>query len=217
MSATPSVSIVVPVLNEAGTIEATVQRLSRDFPDCELLVVDGGSTDGTVRLAGRHAQVASCPAGRARQLNEGAAHTRGDVLWFVHADTVLEPTALPQLRAAMRDELVVGGGLTLRFDPRSPALDFLARTSTIRARRIGHIFGDQSMFVRRTIFDQLDGFAPLPVMEDFEFSRRLHRTGRTVVLPATSTASSRRLTKHGTVRMIVFMQYLKVLYLGGVS
>lgn len=217
MGVAASVSIVVPALNEASTIDATVQRLRQDFPDCEIVVVDGGSSDDTAALAGRHAPVVRCPAGRARQMNEGAARTTGDVLWFIHADTVVDAAALPQLRAALLDPRVVGGGLTLHFDPRSPALDFLARTSTIRARRIGHIFGDQAMFVRRPVFDRLGGFPPLPLMEDLEFSRRLRTQGRTVVLSATSTASSRRLVKHGTVRMIVFMQYLKLLYLGGVS
>jgi len=150
-------------------------------------------------------------------MNEGACHTRGEVLWFIHAETSIAAAALDQIRAALRDPGTVGGSLTLRFDRRSPALDYLARVSTLRARRLHHIFGDQALFVRREIFERLGGFAPLPLMEDFEFSRRLHRCGRTVVLEASSTAASRRLTAHGTLRMIAFMQYLKVLYLAGVS
>ena len=210
-----SVSIVVPVLDEAAGIETCLIRLRRDFPTCELLVVDGASTDHTVELAARHAPVLSAPRGRARQMNAGAAATGGDVLWFVHADTEIDATALEQIRHALADDHVLGGGLSLRFDRRSPSLDFLARTSTARARRLHHIFGDQALFVRRTAFDAVGGFPDLPLMEDLEFSRRLHRAGRTVVLPATSTASARRLTAHGTVRMIAFMQYLKLRYLTG--
>lgn len=217
MTSDLAVSIVVPVLDESATIEATLRRLRSDFGDCQLVVVDGGSSDDTVGLASRWAPVLPAGAGRARQMNAGAAQTTGDVLWFVHADTVIEAAALPQLRAALLDPGVVGGGLTLRFDRRTPSLDYLARVSTLRARRLHHIFGDQAMFVRRAVFDRLGGFAELPLMEDFEFTRRLHRAGGTVVLDATSTASSRRFVRHGTVRMIAFMQYLKLLYLAGVS
>jgi rSAM/selenodomain-associated transferase 2 len=213
----PSVSIIVPALNEAPIIGAALARLRRDFPNCELLLVDGGSHDGTPEIAAQHARVVTTAPGRARQMNEGARRTRGEVLWFIHADTTIAAAALDQIHAALHDPGTLGGGLTLRFDRRSPSLNYLARVSTLRARRLHHIFGDQAQFVRRDSFERLGGFAPLPLMEDFEFSRRLHRYGRTVVLDATSTAASRRLTTHGTLRMIAFMQYLKVLYLAGVS
>ena len=212
----PFVSIIVPVCNEAEIISEALQRLRRDFPDCELLVVDGGSGDGTAELAGAHARVVTTAPGRARQMNEGARRTRGDVLWFVHVDTVIAPHALGQIREALADPRIVGGGLSLRFDRRTPSLNYLAWVSTLRAQHLHHVFGDQAMFVRRDTFERLGGFAPLPLMEDFEFSRRLHRAGRMVVLPATSTAASRRLTKHGTLRMVAFMQYLKLLFLAGV-
>ncbi len=213
----PVVSIIVPVLNEARIISEALQRLRSDFPECELLLVDGGSSDGTPDLASAHARVVTTAPGRARQMNEGAGRTRGDVLWFVHADTVIAPQAWQQIREALADPGIVGGGLSLRFDRRTPSLNYLARVSTLRARHLHHVFGDQAMFVRRDIFERLGGFAPLPLMEDFEFSRRLHRAGRMVVIPATSTAASRRLTQHGTLRMIAFMQYLKLLFLAGVS
>jgi rSAM/selenodomain-associated transferase 2/rSAM/selenodomain-associated transferase 1 len=212
-----SVSIVVPVLNEADRIEAALHRLRADFPDCELVVVDGGSTDGTAELAEPLVRVIHTGPGRARQMNEGARHTSGTVLWFVHADSVIDPTALTQLRAALRDPATVGGGLTLRFDRRSAGLHFLAHTSNMRARRLHQIFGDQALFVRRSVFDTLGGFPPLPLMEDLELSRRLHRAGRLALLPATSTASARRFDRHGTWRMVAFMQYLKLLYFAGVS
>ncbi|UQA97061.1 TIGR04283 family arsenosugar biosynthesis glycosyltransferase [Streptomyces halobius] len=211
------VSIVVPVVNEADAIQPALSRLCRDFPDCELVVVDGGSTDGTVELAAPRATVVRSERGRARQMNEGARRCTGDVLWFIHADTRIAPAALAQIRTALADPEVVGGGLTLRFDLRSPALDYLAYASNARARRLHHIFGDQAMFIRRTVFDELGGFPDLAIMEDLEMSRRLHRRGLLAVLPATSTASARRLVRHGTWRMIVFMQYLKLLYFAGVD
>ncbi|MBT2396952.1 TIGR04283 family arsenosugar biosynthesis glycosyltransferase [Streptomyces sp. ISL-100] len=211
------VSIIVPVLNEQATVQTALSRLCRDFPDCELIVVDGGSTDATVELATPYAPVVHSARGRARQMNEGARHAGGDVLWFVHADTAIAPAALGQIRTCLIDPNVVGGGLTIRFDRRTPGLNYLAWTSNARARRLHHIFGDQAMFVRRTVFDELGGFPDLAIMEDLEMSRRLHRRGRLCLLTATSTASSRRFTEHGTWRMIAFMQYLKLLYFAGVD
>ncbi len=215
MSDPPRISLIVPVLDEADRIEATLRRLGRDFPGCELLVVDGGSTDGTPELARPLARVVPSRRGRGPQLNAGARATSGDVLWVHHADTVADPAALGQLLRALGDRRVVGGGLTLRFERRSPGLDYLAWTSNQRARRLGWVFGDQAMFVRRSAFDAVGGFPDLPVMEDLEMSRRLRRLGRLTVLPATSTASTRRFDTHGTWRMVAFMQYLKVLHLTG--
>lgn len=216
-TARPSVSIIVPVLNEAPRIAACLSGLRRDFPETELIVVDGGSADGTADLARPHAKVLECERGRGRQLNAGAAAASGEVLWFVHADTVLEASALGQMYAAFTDPRVIAGGCTLRFDRDTPSLRYLAWASNQRARRLGQIFGDQAMFVRRRIFEQLGGFPDYPLMEDFVFSRRLNRTGRLVSLPAAATSSARRFEQHGTWRMIAFMQLIKVLFLAGVS
>lgn len=213
----PSVSIVMPTLDEAGIIEAALGRLRADFPGCELVVADGGSLDGTPRLAASLATVVPSPPGRARQMNEGARHTTGEVLWFVHADAVVDRVALAEIHAVMADRSVIGGGLSLRFDRRSIGLDYLAWSSNQRARRLHWIFGDQSLFVRRQAFDDLGGFPDLPLMEDLELSRRLQRRGDLVLLEATSTASARRFVEHGTWRMIAFMQYLKILYFVGVD
>jgi rSAM/selenodomain-associated transferase 2 len=215
-SAVPgSVSIVVPVLDEAPRLPGLLARLHRDFPDCEVVVADGGSTDGSPALVRPPARLVESPRGRGRQLNAGAAAATGDVLWFHHADTRVEPAALDQLRAALADPAVVGGGLTLRFDRRTPALAWVAMTSTARAKRLHQVFGDQAMFVRREVFERLGGFPDLPLMEDFELSRRLARVGRLAVLPATSTASARRFEQHGTLRLLAFMQVIKLRYLAG--
>ncbi len=212
-----TVSIVIPVLNEAATVGVTLQRLRRDFPDCEIIVADGGSSDGLADAVCPPARLVRSARGRGRQLNAGARHSTGEVLWFHHADTHLHPAALRQLRAALADPAIVGGGLTLRFDRRTPSLNYVAWTSNVRARRLHWIFGDQAMFVRRSVFEALGGFPDLALMEDLEMSRRLSRTGRMVLLPATSTASARRFTAHGTLRMLAFMQWLKLLYFAGVD
>ena len=212
-----TVSIVVPVLNEATRIERCLRQLRSDFPDCELVVVDGGSTDRTFDLASRYAYTVRSAAGRATQMNTGAALTNGDVLWFIHADCQVAADALDLLRQAVQDPGVVGGGLQLRFDQRSLGLDYLAVSSNLRARRLHWIFGDQAMFVRRDVFDSVGGFPELPLMEHLEMSRILARRGGLAVLPATVTASARRLVDHGPWRMTVFMQLLKLQYLLGVD
>ncbi|MGH3671068.1 MAG: TIGR04283 family arsenosugar biosynthesis glycosyltransferase [Pseudonocardiaceae bacterium] len=210
-----SVSIVVPTLNEATRIEDCLRRLRRDFPGCELVVVDGGSTDETAVLAARYARTIRSAAGRATQMNAGAAVTRGEILWFIHADCWVPADALTLLRQAVRDTGVVGGGLQLSFDQRSLGLDYLAASSNLRARRLNWIFGDQAMFVRREVFDAVGGFPDLPLMEDLEMSRILRRRGRLAVLPTTVTASARRLVDQGPWRMTVLMQLLKLQYLLG--
>lgn len=217
MTSLARVSIVVPTLNEATRIEPCLRRLRSDFPSCELVVVDGDSTDDTADLAARHARTIHTAAGRAIQMNAGAAVTSSDILWFVHADCLVPRDALDLLRHALLDPGVVGGGLQLSFDQRSLGLDYLAASSNVRARRLNWIFGDQAMFVRRDVFEAVGGFPPLPLMEDLEMSRILRRRGRLVVLPTTVTASARRLVEQGVWRMTALMQLLKLQYLLGVD
>lgn len=215
--AVTAVSIIMPTLDEAGGIAAALERLARDFPGAELIVADGGSTDGTPDLARPFADVIDCEPGRGGQLNAGARAASGGVLWFVHADTAVDAAALGQILAALEDPRVVGGGLSLRFDRDTASLRALAWSSNQRARRLGQIFGDQAMFVRRSVFEALGGFPDFPLMEDFEFSRRLHKAGRLVQVPATATASARRFEQHGTWPMIALMQIVKIRFLLGAS
>jgi rSAM/selenodomain-associated transferase 2 len=213
-AAVPSVSIVVPVLDEAERLPGLLDRLRRDFASCEVVVVDGGSADGSPDLVCAPAVLVRSQPGRGHQLNVGARNSSGEVLWFVHADARVDPAALGQLRAALADPQVVGGGCTLRFD-RAAALRYVAWTSNQRARRLRWIFGDQALFVRRSVFDSLGGFPEIPLMEDLELSRRLARAGRTVLLPSPCTASARRFEAHGTLRLLAWMQWLKLAYLAG--
>jgi rSAM/selenodomain-associated transferase 2 len=209
------VVVVVPVLQEAAGVEAFLTGLRAAVGDTEVVVVDGGSTDGTAQRAARHARVITAPRGRARQMNAGAAATTGDVLWFVHADCAVPRGALPALRAALADPAVVGGGFRLAFDARSPGLDFLRVTSNWRARFLHQVFGDQALFVRRAVFDELGGFPDLPLMEDLALTRALARRGRVALVPVAVTASARRIAAHGPWRMTVLMQWLKIRFLLG--
>jgi rSAM/selenodomain-associated transferase 2 len=216
------VSVIVPVLDEEDLVAGLLHHLRERAPDCELVVADGGSTDRTLERVVRAAplaRVVHAPPGRGPQADAGAGAASGDVLWFVHADTRLAPGAFDQLLSALRDPAVLGGGFRIRFDRGGPALRWLQWTSNLRARHLHWIFGDQAMFVRREPFEAVGGFGDLVLMEDLDLCRRLRRVrrgGRLALLRGPSTASARRFTEQGTVRMIVRMQWCKLLYFAGV-
>ncbi len=211
----PSVSIIVPVLNEALTMDAVLNHLARTFPDCELIVVDGGSSDHTVATAQPYAMVIISERGRARQMNTGAKVSSGDILWFVHADSYVYAASLSTILQTMENPAVVGGGLTLQFQEATVGLRMIAALSNLRARWLHWIFGDQSLFVRRHAFEAVGGFPLLPIMEDLEISRRLKRIGQLVLLPTTSQTSARRFLENGTGRTFLRMQLLKIAYFLG--
>lgn len=211
-------SVVVPALNEARLIEACLQSVrAQDAPgvEVELVVVDGGSHDGTPALAAPFARVITAPRGRASQMNAGARVTGGDVLLFLHGDTRLADGALAALRAALEDPAVVGGTFTLRFEPATPLLRFFAWLTRFTWRPFR--YGDQGIFVRRAAFDALGGYAPVPIMEDVDFLSRLARHGRLVLVPRPVTTSGRRFARLGVVRQQSLNAALVVAYTLGVS
>ncbi|MEW5929147.1 MAG: TIGR04283 family arsenosugar biosynthesis glycosyltransferase [Gemmatimonadota bacterium] len=192
------VCVVVPALDEAERIEACLESVLRQEGEAEVVVVDGGSTDATVEAASRLAVVHRSARGRAVQMNAGARRTTGEVLLFLHADTVLHPDALPALRLALADPRVAGGTFTLRFDHGHPLLRFYALCT--RLPFSGFRFGDQGIFVRREVFERLGGFRELPLLEDVDFLRRLRRAGRVAVVRRPVTTSARRFQSRGIVR-----------------
>lgn len=208
----------MPVLDEAGQIEATLAALAPlRRRGVELIVVDGGSQDGTVALARAEADaVLDAPRGRARQMNAGAAAARGEVLLFLHADTIL-PTGADRhvLRA------VAGGCDWGRFDVRiagrHPMLRVVAMLMNWRSRLTGIATGDQAIFVRRELFQRIGGFPDQPLMEDIELSRRLRRVSAPACLPARVTTSGRRWESRGVWRTIFLMWRLRWRYWRGES
>ena len=211
-------SIVLPVLDEAAGIAATLETLA---PLCaaghEAIVVDGGSRDDTVervRQAGHRAIVGL--RGRARQMNAGAATATGDVLLFLHADTRLPPDAATLIARALQ-----GGALWGRFDVRiegrSALLPLIAALMNLRSRATGIATGDHAIFVRRELFQGLGGFADQPLMEDIDLSRRLRALGRPACLRPPVHTSGRRWDTHGAWRTILLMWRLRWLYWRGVE
>lgn len=210
-------SVIVPTLNEAGTITATLLALQPWRGDrCELIVVDGGSVDATVARAAPLADrvLASAP-GRARQMNAGAAAAGGRAFWFLHADTRVPPAAVPALRAALGE---AGWG---RFDVRlsggHPLLRVIERAMNLRSRWSGIATGDQGLFVRRDWFERVGGFPDIELMEDVVLSRRLRRRGRPACLEVVLETSSRRWERDGILRTLLRMWWLRLAFACGAS
>lgn len=159
----------------------------------------------------------TAPAGRARQMNAGAASSKEDVLLFLHADTHLPANARAAIERALHDPACVGGRFDLRFDNDGTWARLIGRLINRRSRWTGIATGDQALFVRRAIFERLNGFPEFPVMEDVEFTRRLKRLGRVAALGEQVTTSFRRWEQDGPLRTILLMWTLRFLYWAGVS
>jgi rSAM/selenodomain-associated transferase 2 len=207
------ISVVIPARNEAGNIAATLaplQALRRRGH--EVIVVDGGSGDATVTQAQPLAdQVIASAPGRARQMNAGAQAAHGEVLWFLHADT-LAPLDADRLLLAALDSGAVWGRFDVRLSGRQPLLRVVERLMNLRSCLSGIATGDQGLFVRRAAFDAVGGFPDQPLMEDIALSARLKRLGRPSCLRTPLITSSRRWEERGILRTILLMWRLRLLY-----
>lgn len=196
--ARPLLSVIVPALNEGHRIGATLASLARQEIDAELIVADGGSEDDTATVAATVASVVQAPRGRARQMNAGASHAHGEILFFLHADTIAPPGTLRLIADTLRDPAVTSGAFRLRFDRQSPVLWLYERCTALPWPAI--CFGDRGLFVRRAVFDEVGGYPEVPVFEDLELVRTLHRRGGFRFLPAPLVTSARRFDAVGTIR-----------------
>jgi len=217
----PLFSIIVPVLNEAAAINGALDRLhrlERRF-EAEILVIDGDPAGGTLQaIIGDDVQKIRSPRGRGRQMNEGARAAGGEVLLFLHADTILPSDALGLVAAALGDEKVVGGAFDLAFSSERPAFKVIAAVASLRSRLTRVPFGDQAIFLRRDYFRQIGGYREIPLMEDVELMGRIRRRGdRIVFIDRPVRTSPRRWEQEGLLRCTLRNWLLQILYLCGVS
>lgn len=214
---TPSLSIVMPVLNEAARVARALQALAPLRQDGhQVIVCDGGSTDPTPALcAGLADVILNTPRGRARQMNAGAAAARGEVLLFLHADTLLPadaPVAIAQALARGAD----WGRFDVHIEGRARMLAVIAAFMNQRSRWTGIATGDQAIFVRRELFNSVGGFPDQPLMEDIELSTRLRQRGHPpACLRQRVRTSGRRWDERGVWRTIVLMWRLRWRYWRG--
>ncbi|MDH3870706.1 MAG: TIGR04283 family arsenosugar biosynthesis glycosyltransferase [Gammaproteobacteria bacterium] len=216
---TGPISIIIPALNEAGTLQATLKALQTlRHHGHELIVVDGGSRDSTVGESRPYAdQVLQSPAGRALQMQAGAGIASGRVLWFLHADTLVPENAAAAISDALRDNRYQWGRFDIRFADTTLLLRLVAALANLRSRLSGIATGDQGIFVTRELFDRVHGFPPIALMEDIALSRSLKACSRPACLRQQLTTSARRWHSHGVIRTIVLMWSLRFGYFLGIA
>jgi rSAM/selenodomain-associated transferase 2 len=210
-------SIIVPVFNEAQLIRGFLVHLRERAPGAEIIVADGGSTDGTADLAADFCdRLVESQRDRAKQMNAGAHAAQGDVLWFVHADAELPPQCLDEIARIMNDSNVAGGYFRIRL----PGALIYRLTDSL-AHYAGMLFrmrcGDHGIFCRRGAFFDIGGFPTVPLMEDVEFFRRLHRCGRVMYSGKRIVVSPRRYEAIGPARLTFAYGFIATLYIFGAS
>jgi uncharacterized protein len=194
------ISVIIPTLNEAQRIGETLSRVL-DEPGVEAIVVDGGSSDGTCELArSQGALVVASAPGRGRQMNAGARVARGELLLFLHADTLLPAGYAKAIRAAMGRADAIAGAFRMRLDVRSPGLRLVELLTNLRCRLFQEPYGDQALFLRAATFRELGGFPETPILEDVMLVRHLKRRGRIVLSPLAALTSARRWQRLGIVK-----------------
>ncbi len=221
---TSSLSIIIPVLNESHQICSLLHRLVAatnaeiNHADIEIIVADGGSHDRTVEVAQSfNVRVLSSDPGRATQMNAAARDARGDVLLFLHADTALPDGFHTVITETLSGSNVVAGAFELTIQSDFPALRLVEWGVKWRSRLFQMPYGDQALFIKRTTFEEMGGFADLPIMEDFELMQRLKQRGRVAIAPASVTTSGRRWETLGVLKTTLINQAMILGYLWGVE
>jgi len=213
----PLISIIMPVRNEAAALVAHLPELIQQARHSEIIVVDGDSYDSSVTFAkALGVRVQQGPANRAQQMNAGAAIATGDILLFLHGDTRLPADFEAQIRQTLALEGVVAGAFELHIDGEGAGLRRVEWGVRQRSKWLGLPYGDQGLFLARSQFEALGGFADLPIMEDFELMQRVKQLGRVAIAPAAVTTSGRRWQRLGVQRTTLINQGMLLGYALGI-
>lgn len=216
MTANPLISIIIPAKNEERVIAGTLAGLDRR--GCELIVVDGGSSDHTVSLAEKSgAKVLIAGSGRGRQLNLGAEKAEGEILLFLHADTMLPRDFQSRVIRTVKKKGVAAGAFSLGIRGEGLKYRLLEKGIELRSQILGLPYGDQAVFLGREIFFEVGGYPDLPIMEDVGLIKKLRGKGEINLLGEKVLTSGRRWRKHGVVKVTVINQLLLWAFLLGLS
>lgn len=193
-------SIIIITLNEEELIGGLLLSL-RDFEDIEIIVSDGGSIDRTLRVARKYTdKIIRGEKGRGKQLNAGAALATGDILWFLHVDSTPPDNFRHHILNTMGKPGVAGGAFTLEIDSHLSSLKFISRVVELRSLISGIPYGDQGIFVKRELFEKVNGFKNIPLMEDIEFGRRLKKEGKIEILSQKIKTCARAWERDGVLK-----------------
>lgn len=212
-----SLSVIVPTLNEEERLAATLTRIATGRPT-EIIVVDGGSTDRTAEIAADFPVIFMHSAkGRGRQMNAGVAKATGDLLLFVHADTLMPDGYADLIRRSFDRPGVVGGAFSLRIELEGRLVRLIERLANRRAVHAQMPYGDQGLFLRKDDFSKVGGFPDLPLLEDVVLVDRLRSLGRLLILPQPAVSSGRRWQRHGVLTTSLINRLIILGYRLGVS
>ena len=217
----PSVSVIIPVLRETQPLDSLIDHLLQiaDGMPFEMIIVDGSPDGESIKAISREGvTLLAAPAGRARQMNAGAAAAKGDCLLFLHADTRLPQGAFRRIEETLSDGIHVAGAFDLRYSSERLSMRIIARVACLRSRLTRIPYGDQAQFFRRDYFEKLCGFADIPLMEDVEIMRRVKERGdRISILHEAVVTSARRQEKEGIIYCTLRNWTIVTLYLLGMS
>ena len=210
------ISVIIPTLNEEKHISACLQAARQNYPpdQVEIIVVDGGSQDGTCQQIPKHVKLMHTSPNRALQMNQGVTESKGDILIFCHGDTRLPLNWRKRILRALKDPQVTGGAFQSRLEPEVKSIRWINIFKLPQDWRF--MYGDQGMFVRRSIFESMGGFPEIPLMEDVELARKMAKRGKVVRIDARVITDSRRMLENGPLRQIIgnAWRMISYLYLG---
>ncbi len=211
------ISVIVPTHNEEELLPACLESIDSCKADLEIIVVDGGSTDRTAQIARGYTDkvIVLDKADLPAQLNKGATQATGEIFLFLHADCRLTPGCLDRLQSIPAH--FIGGAFTMQLDGKRFHYRLLSLGGNTYCRLTGTYFGDRGMFVRAPVFHELDGFASMPIMADVEFSRRLKRAGKSILLKGPVISSSRKFDREGPLRNLYLIFYALMAFRFGVD